>query len=317
MAALMLCVSAFAQGNGTNGSSYAPKKGDWQISLNLGSGNFLPTEDLELLLPDNKITTDGTLDDLGIGTGDSENQSQESAYLLNLGSFNENSLLNIAGIQFGYFLTDKIELNANFSMSVAANPSIDYIEGVSLSDDSTDILDIPAYEYMEATVSSKYMGKVGANYYFNTKADRIQLYAGAAAGFGYARIEATTPYTGVEVETEDGSSDPVELYQSSYRAGSIQSYSGMLNAGAVYNFNENLNLGFEISPVSYSYSFIQMTSQGMSYYATHHYIKAFSFPTVKFGMILKRRILYNNCSGAPLARLPQSFCAQLAVFYLY
>lgn len=299
IASLLLCVATFAQessgGDSTSGS-YRPQKGNWQISVNLGSGTFLPTEDLELLLPDNKLTTSSTTstDDLGVsGSISYYNQSSETGYLLNLGSFNDNSLLNIAAVQAAYFLTDKIQLNATLSMDFASNPSKDYVEGVSVYDtmDTTyttsNLLDTPGYLYMDGTISAKYMASIGANYYFRTKCEKIQLYAGLAGGLGIAHIAATTPYTGLEITSGDYAGDPVELYQYSNRAGKAQSLSVYTNAGIEYNFTPNLNLAVEISPISYTNSLVEMQLQGLpSYKATHNYIKAFSFPTIKFGIRL-------------------------------
>ncbi len=303
IASLLLCTSMYAQGgsNDSTSGSYRPQKGNWQVSLNLGSGTFIPTEELDLLLPDNKLSSSSytSTDDLGISGGSGTNQSGETAVLLNLGSFNDNSLLNIAAIQGAYFLTDRIQLNATLSIDFATNPSKSYVEGLSVNgsaedgDGYSDPLDVPGYEYMDGTISSKYMASVGANYYFRTKYERIQLYAGLTAGFGLSHIAATTPYTGVEIsgnsynDTEDLDGDPVELYMYSNRAGKAQALSAYTNAGIEYNFTENLSLAFEISPISYTNSFVEMQLQGLdTYKATHHYIKAFSFPTIKFAIRL-------------------------------
>ena len=278
---LVCAASLSAQSNGGNSTdgTFKPQKGNWQISVNLGNGDFMPTEDLEYLLPDNKLGS-GTLPDLGLGWSGSANQSQAIGVVLNTGSFNNNSLTNIASLEFGYFVTDLIQVNASFCMDLASNPSKDYLEGVEVNPGTSDPLDIPGYEYMEATISSKYMAKVGGNYYFSTKSDRVQLYAGLAATYAFARMDAQTPYTGVEF-----GGDPVELYQPSNRVGFVQSVSALANVGVEYGITENLNIGFEVSPISYTTSMLAMQLQGFApYYAVHDYVKAFAFPTVKLGI---------------------------------
>lgn len=277
---IFVCASSFAQNDSQNSTdgSFKPQKGDWQISINLGNGDFMPTEDLGYLLPDNKLSG-GTLPDIGLGYIGS-NQSASIGTVLNTGSFNKNSIANIASFEGAYFVTDAIQVNAVFSMDIASNPSISYIEGENINPSGSDPLDIPGYAYMEANVSSKYMAKVGANYYIATKSERVQLFAGLAAGYGCARIDAQTPYTGVEFN-----GDPVEIYQPSNRIGLLQSVSAISNVGIEYSFTENLNLAFEVSPFSYTNSALTMQLQGFTNYnAVHSYFRVFAFPTVKLGV---------------------------------
>ncbi|MEI3448333.1 MAG: hypothetical protein V8Q99_09705 [Bacteroides ovatus] len=48
---------------------------------------------------------------------------------LNIGSLNNNSLVNIAGIEGKYFVSDNWDVNFQFSMNVSLTPKKDYVEG--------------------------------------------------------------------------------------------------------------------------------------------------------------------------------------------
>lgn len=48
---------------------------------------------------------------------------------LNIGSLNNNSLVNIAGIEGKYFLSDNWDINFQFSMNISLTPKKDYVEG--------------------------------------------------------------------------------------------------------------------------------------------------------------------------------------------
>ena len=277
---MLVSAASFAQGNSDNSTdgTFRPQKGNWQFSVNLGSGDFMPTENLENLLPNNKLSN-GTLEDLGLGYIHN-NESMPIGVMLNTGSFNRNSIVNIASLEFAYFITNEIQVNASFSMDIASNPSKNYIEGVNVKPSGNDPLDIPGYAYMEATIGSKYMAQVGGNYYFKTKSERIQLYSGLDIAYANARMDAQTPYTGIEYDK-----DPVEIYQPSNRLGKVQAISVQANVGVELGITENLNLGFEVSPISYTNSMLAMQLQGFApYYAVHNYLKSFAFPTVKLGI---------------------------------
>jgi len=53
-------------------------------------------------------------------------------YYLQMGSLNNNSIANIAGIQGKYFVTNRFALNAMFAMQIDVTPQRDYTEGINL-----------------------------------------------------------------------------------------------------------------------------------------------------------------------------------------
>lgn len=124
---LLTCITAapsLAQRySSSDDASFAPKKGQWQVSVLLGSGKFF-NENTSYLLP--KFTnTEGVV---GLPNGGTDNSGNLNRYL-NIGSLNNNSLVNIAGIEGKYFLSDNWDLNFQFSMNISLTPKKDYVEG--------------------------------------------------------------------------------------------------------------------------------------------------------------------------------------------
>ena len=65
---------------------------------------------------------------VGLPNGGTDNSGDLNRYL-NIGSLNNNSLVNIAGIEGKYFLSDNWDVNFQFSMNVSLTPKKDYVEG--------------------------------------------------------------------------------------------------------------------------------------------------------------------------------------------
>ena len=165
-------------------ASFVPKKGQWQVSVLLGSGKFF-NENTSYLLP--KFSNDGGV--VGLPNGGTDNSGDLNRYL-NIGSLNNNSLVNIAGIEGKYFVSDNWDVNFQFSMNVSLTPKKDYVEG----DNSVPDMIIPAQSYINAQMTNNWYVSVGSNYYFKTRNERIHPYLGGALGFQMARIETTEPY---------------------------------------------------------------------------------------------------------------------------
>lgn len=160
---LLTCITAapsLAQRySSSDDASFAPKKGQWQVSVLLGSGKFF-NENTSYLLP--KFTnTEGVV---GLPNGGTDNSGNLNRYL-NIGSLNNNSLVNIAGIEGKYFLSDNWDLNFQFSMNISLTPKKDYVEG----DNSVPDMIIPAQSYINAQMTNNWYMSVGSNYYFKTR----------------------------------------------------------------------------------------------------------------------------------------------------
>lgn len=268
-----------AQGEENDHASFAPGKGQWQVSLILGNGSFFRQLDgMNYLLPSHNAQSVG----LPASEGATENQAGDPGMYLNLGTIGENSMVNLAGIQAKYFVTPRWSVNAMFSMNIDLTPKKDFIEG----DLKVEDMPLPSYKYVEGRMSNCWMAQVGSDYYFHTKNARINPYLGAAAGFRMARVETNTPYTGETVlDPVSGEETPAELFRASHRSGQVWAVQGALTAGIEFSLMKGLILGFEIQPLSYDYSRIQIQPSGMSAYeAGHHSIRLFTLPSLRLGM---------------------------------
>ena len=288
-------------------ASFAPKKGQWQISAVIGN-NQMFNQDMYYLLPTywNGSNFDNPV---GLpGEGSTDFKSSDPGIYLGLGELNTNSLVNLIGIQGKYFLSDNWDVNLMFSMNINATPSKDYIEG----DHSVPEMPLQDYKYVEARVSNAWNVALGSNYYFNTRNERINLYVGGVLGWQMGRITTSFPYTGEtyldddlgssgstdidpsnpdvgfgEGETEMGgeaSEESVQLYVPNSRAGQIFGLRVGAVAGIEYSLAKGLVFGFEVQPVSYRYDHIQICPKGSAAYKVgHHSIGLFATPNLKIG----------------------------------
>lgn len=283
---LSVCTVAplMAQQYDSKDMSFRPKKGQWQVSVVLGSGsNF--NQNTNYLLP--KYSTVDMAP--GIGIGGSGNQSADPGLYLNLGDWNNNSLVNIAGIQGQYFISDHWSLSLMFSMNINLTPKKDFIEG----DNSIPSMVLPNYRYMEGRMTNNWMVNVGGNYYFKTGNERINPYLGVQVGWQMGRIETTTPYSGVYVDdsgqildsnNDNTGKDPIEMYLPNSRAGQIHGLQVGAIAGIEFSLCKGLVLGAEVQPFAYRYDLLQVCPKGMTaYQADHHNFKLFSMPNIKIG----------------------------------
>lgn len=303
-----------AQQYSSSDASFAPKKGQWQVSAVIGN-NQMFNQDMSYLLPTYWDAQNGFTQDVGLGNSfTNPNMSTDPGMYLNLGNLNSNSLVNLIGIQGKYFLTDRWDVNLMFSMNINATPKKDYIEG----DYTVKEMPIMASRYMEGRISNAWNVAIGSNYYFNTKNERINLYVGGLLGWQMGRIETVTPYTGEyyddsnDYQNSDGTNigtgqgtgetdgpdigfgdgetnmeegkDPVQLYTPNSRAGQIFGLKVAGVAGIEYSLSPGLILGFEVQPVAYRYDHIQICPKGQAAYKVgHHNINFFATPNLKIG----------------------------------
>ena len=203
---------------------FAPQKGQWQIDLTLGQGQFFnDVQGLYYLLP----SADGSPIGLGLnilglgnqeilGLGNDNISADLSTYVLNIGSLNVNSLVNIVGLQARYFVADRWDLNILGAYNVNMQPRKDFIEGAFTDDANLNVDhidpsrvnvrvgvgDIYAHKAILGAVTHSLMTQIGSNFYFHTKNPRINPYLGVMGQFKLARIEAYYPYTGQTVQDD-------------------------------------------------------------------------------------------------------------------
>ena len=264
-------------GSESDGVLFAPKKGQWQVSVLLGGGNNFYNEKTSYLLP--AFTNTGG--SVGLPDKGEASQGDLNRYL-NIDGLNNNSLTNILGVEGKYFISDCWDINFQFAMNINLTPKKDYVEG----DGSVPDMVIPAQSYINAQATNNWYVSVGSNRYFKVNNPRIHPYLGSSLGFQMARIETTEPYTGeTTTDPDSGEEVPVQLYGSGSRAGQMFGIKAAGVAGIEYSLAPGLVLGFQFQPLAYRYDVIQLCPKGFDKYnASHHNIKIFDMPVLKLGI---------------------------------
>lgn len=253
-----LCSGAFAQERST---------GNYQVSLLLGN-TMMFNQELNYVLP--KYSVNSTT--VGIGLAGTDAKSNDPGMYLNFNELGSNSLVNMAGIQGNYYLSDAIDVNLMFAMDLRATPKKDYIEGESCFG-----MAVQSSKYINGQLTCNWMVNAGSNYHFSVSNNRIDLYAGAQVGYQQGRIKVVTPYTG------DIAGDEV-IYLPQDKAGQVKCITGALVGGISYSLAPGLLLGLEVSPFSYQYSLLEVHPTGMNVYqANNHACRFFASPHLKLG----------------------------------
>ena len=258
------------------GVVFAPQKGQWQVSMVFGHNGFY-NQNTTFLLPRYDNLGHGSV---GLPNGGTTTSGNLDRYL-NINGFDNNSVVNIAGLQVKYFVSDCWDINLSFGMNIDITPSKDYVE----ADKTVPDMVIPSQDYINAQTKNNWYVTVGTDRYFKTKNPRIHPYVGAALGFQMARIEIMEPYTGETVYDEDlGEEELQQVYLAGGKAGQIFGLKAAGVAGIEYSLTQGLVLGFEFQPLAYRYDIIQIAPQGFDKYnAGHHNIKIFDMPVLKLG----------------------------------
>lgn len=250
---------------------YAPKQGQWQVSLLMGNGGFF-NEDLNSYLQPYVTPTTGSI---GLPNGGTDASGNMSTYL-NINGFNNNSVLNMVGLQMKVFVTDHWELNTSFGYNMDLTPSRDYVEG---DYDVADMI-IPEQQYINAQTTHNWYVTLGSNRYFTVKNPRIHPYVGIALTYQMARLQTLEPYIGENAEGDD-----LHMYMSGAHIGQVLCGKASLVAGIEYSVAPGLVLGFEFHPGSYRYDIIQMAPRGFDVYtASHQSVRVFEMPMLKLGI---------------------------------
>ena len=309
---LLLVVPALAQPKESCECVFAPKAGQVQFQLNVGTGQFFnDMTGLYYMLPDE----DGSA--MGIGNDFNPNSKYEpgtygnayisgdlSQLLVNSGSMNFMTRNYMVGMKV--FLTDHINLNLSGAYMLNMQPSKNFVEGESfdvagLNTQTYDVSVTPAtvepggiyaQKAILGAVTNKLMVQLGSEYYFTTRNERIFPYIGVFGQFKMARIESIYPaYTGQYIATDyaegegypDMANEELDTYRSS-RGGQALGFGGGINIGVEYALMEGLFVGIDVAPVCYQYTLLHLSVGGQDpYYASNHNLRAFAFPQLTFG----------------------------------
>ena len=269
-------MAQLSKSSNKEGVVFAPQKGQWQVSMVFGHNGFY-NQNTTFLLPRYDNLGHGSV---GLPNGGTTTSGNLDRYL-NINGFDNNSVVNIAGLQVKYFVSDCWDINLSFGMNIDITPSKDYVE----ADKTVPDMVIPSQDYINAQTKNNWYVTVGTDRYFKTKNPRIHPYVGAALGFQMARIEIMEPYTGETVYDEDlGEEELQQVYLAGGKAGQIFGLKAAGVAGIEYSLTQGLVLGFEFQPLAYRYDIIQIAPQGFDKYnAGHHNIKIFDMPVLKLG----------------------------------
>jgi len=85
------------QYSSSDDASFAPKKGQWQVSMVMGSSQMFNNNTENYLLPTYWNGQNFSFPNVGLGNNTSGNQSSDPATYLQLGDLNSNNLVNIIG----------------------------------------------------------------------------------------------------------------------------------------------------------------------------------------------------------------------------
>jgi len=305
---ILLVVPAVAQPKEGCECVFAPKAGQVQFQLNVGTGQFFnDMTGLYYMLPDEDGTAMGIGSDrntLEPGTyGNAYISGDLSSLLVNQGSLNVMSRNYMVGMKV--FVSDHININLSGAYMLNMQPKKDFIEGeaydisglnvkdydVSETPATVGVGDIYASKAILGAVTNKLMVQLGTEYYFNTRNERIFPYIGVFGQFKMARIESIYPYTGQYTSTDlpegegypDMNYEEVDMYRTS-RGGQALGFGGGINIGVEYALMEGLFVGIEVAPVCYQYTLLHLQVGGQDpYYAMNHNLRAFAFPQLTFG----------------------------------
>ena len=305
---ILLVVPAMAQPKEGCECVFAPKAGQVQFQLNVGTGQFFnDMTGLYYMLPDEDGTAMGIGSDrntLEPGTyGNAYISGDLSTLLTNSGSMNFMTRNYTVGMKV--FVSDHININLSGAYMLNMQPKKDFIEGesyqiddlnikdydVSITPATVGVGDIYASKAILGAVTNKLMVQLGTEYYFNTRNERIFPYIGVFGQFKMARIESLYPYTGQMVDTDypagegypDMAKEELDMYRAS-RGGQALGFGGGINIGVEYALMEGLFVGVEVAPVCYQYTLLHLQVGGQDpYYATNHNLRAFAFPQLTLG----------------------------------
>ncbi|MEG1290600.1 MAG: BT1926 family outer membrane beta-barrel protein [Bacteroidales bacterium] len=267
--------------------SFAPKKGNWEFSVQLGKGHFFNDNgayDLTHLLPKRP--------EINTGLGSGTQQATDPGVYLSLGSVNSNSFINMAGVQAAYFITDNINITLGGGLNIGNTPQKDYIEGLGDATKLDPVTYVPGMKYMQGKLTHQWYINIGSNYYFKTGNDRINPYLGVLAGYQMGRIQTNNPYTGLTISVPTGKTDengkmtyedvPSELVFPSSDKGMVQGWSGSIMAGVEFAMAPGFNIALEVRPASFTISQLSIMPTGQrSYAASYSQWSAFTCPMLR------------------------------------
>ncbi len=157
----------------------------FSVSLMLGNANLFD-QDLSYVLPKYGSS-------YGLGANNSTEKSTDPGAYIKLNNLGQGSITNMAGIRFGYYITDGIDVNMSFGMDLRSTPHKNYVENEEVAG-----LTIEGAKYIEGKIQNNWLLSVGGNYHFGVSNERVDMYAGVQVGYQHGQLTITTPYTDLD-----------------------------------------------------------------------------------------------------------------------
>jgi hypothetical protein len=303
---LLMVVPALAQPKESCECVFAPKAGQVQFQLNIGTGQFFnDMTGLYYMLPDEDGTATGIGNDRNPGSqyepgtyGNAYISGDLSQLLVNSGSLNVMTRNYMVGMKV--FVSDHFNLNLSGAYMMNMQPSKNFVEGESYNMSGLNVKDydvsvtpatvepggIYAQKAILGAVTNKLMVQLGGEYYFTTRNERIFPYIGVFGQFKMARIESfypstgqyiatdyqtevTDPATGDVIQRDENYPDMANEELDLYRAsrgGQALGFGGGINIGVEYALMEGLFVGIEVAPVCYQYTLLHLQVGGQDPY---------------------------------------------------
>ncbi len=157
----------------------------FSVSLMLGNANLFD-QDLSYVLPKYGSS-------YGLGANNGTEKSTDPGAYIKLNNLGQGSITNMAGIRFGYYITDGIDVNMSFGMDLRSTPHKNYVENEEVAG-----LTIEGAKYIEGKIQNNWLLSVGGNYHFGVSNERVDMYAGVQVGYQHGQLTITTPYTDLD-----------------------------------------------------------------------------------------------------------------------
>ena len=200
-------------------NNYRPKKGSYTVSILMGRGNHI-----------NEGST-------YIGSSFAVSGQAPS---VNTISTNDNSVVNMAGVEGKYFIEDKMAISLTGAFTFRSTPSAVNIPSVT---DASGVTVMPGYNSVIGEDRYDAHLAVGLQWYLKLKSPKLIPYVGFSLPFDYARTSTFDPTVNL-----NGNTVPLGLKHIELFGIGVQGV-----AGLDYYLSEDLFIGFDVKPLSYNY----------------------------------------------------------------
>ncbi|MCG8182381.1 BT1926 family outer membrane beta-barrel protein [Tenacibaculum piscium] len=202
-------------------NEFRPKKGSYTVSLLMGRGSYIEQG--------------------GSYIGNANQVSGQAPYVNTINS-NDNNMMNMAGVEGKYFISDKMALSLNGGFTFRTTPSDVNIPAV-LDDENTVV--VPAYQAIIGEDKYSLHAGLGLQWYLKLKSPKLVPYVGFSLPVDYTRTSTFDPTVNFDTTATVSNLglSHVELFGVGVQA----------VAGLDYFLTKDMFIGFDVKPLSYNY----------------------------------------------------------------